>query len=85
MPPRSQAEADTVRRFPDFEKFRALFQTFPVSEVAYSWRDDRLYADQLVAGFDPITIRRVTLGEDEQGLPWKALSASSARVMRPVA
>jgi hypothetical protein len=62
-------------QFRDFEELRKLFQRFPVPTVADDWRDDRIYADQLVAGFDPITLRRVTIGEGDVGLPWPVLVA----------
>ncbi len=62
-------------RFASFDEFEKLFQEYPVPAVAATWQDDRTYCDQLLAGFDPITIARVTSGEPGIGVDWDALQA----------
>jgi arachidonate 15-lipoxygenase len=61
-------------RFNSFAQFREMFVEYPVPAIAERWREDRAWSDQLLAGFDPITIQRVT-GDGRVGANWKTLSA----------
>lgn len=54
-------------------EFRKLFQDFPVPQIADDWVSDRIYADQLLAGFDPITIARLTMDGAGRGVNWSEL------------
>ncbi len=56
-----------------WETFKKLFQDFPVAEIADDWISDEIYADQLLAGFDPITIQRVTANNARRGASWGKL------------
>lgn len=63
-----------LARFNNFEDFREMFIEYSVPAIAERWREDRAWSDQLLAGFDPITIQRVT-GDGHAGANWKTLSA----------
>lgn len=70
-----RAEAGDRARFNDFEDFRKLFIEYPVPRIADRWREDRAWCDQLLAGFDPITIQRVTGDGRGIGADWEELSS----------
>jgi len=76
---RNKAEAEAFAgdraRFNDFEDFRKVLVEYPVPPIADRWRQDRAWCDQLLAGFDPITIERVTDDGSGIGADWGALSA----------
>lgn len=69
------AYAGDRARFDSFADFRKLLIEYPVPAIADRWRQDRAWCDQLVAGFDPITIQRVTDDGRGIGMDWTALSA----------
>lgn len=74
-------EADAKRfmgdraRFNSFDDFKKLLIEYRVPAIADNWREDRVWCDQVLAGFDPITIQRVT--DDGQGIgtDWTVLSS----------
>lgn len=76
---RNEAEAKTfagdAARFNSFEDFRKLIIEYPEPPIADRWREDRVWCDQLLAGFDPITIQRVTNDHQGIGSAWTLLSA----------
>src|ERR1051326_1890167 len=61
-------------RFNNFDDFRKLLNGYDVPPVADCWREDRAWSDQMLAGFDPITIQRVTTGQRGAGTNWRNLS-----------
>jgi arachidonate 15-lipoxygenase len=67
-----------LARFNSFREFREMFIEYKVPPIAECWREDRVWTDQLLAGFDPITIQRVT-SDGDVGANWKTLSAKLNR------
>jgi arachidonate 15-lipoxygenase len=73
----NQANGD-LARFNSFAEFREMFVEYPVPTIAHRWREDRAWSDQLLAGFDPISIQRVT-SDGHVGTNWRTLSAKLNR------
>jgi arachidonate 15-lipoxygenase len=71
----ARAFAGDAARFNSFEDFRRLLIEYPVPPIADRWREDRAWCDQVLAGFDPITIQRVTNDGKGIGADWTELSA----------
>jgi arachidonate 15-lipoxygenase len=71
----AQAFADDRARFDSFDDFRKVIIEYPLPAIADRWRQDRAFCDQMLAGFDPITIQRVTKDRRGIGSDWAALSA----------
>ncbi|HYM62557.1 MAG TPA: lipoxygenase family protein [Thermoanaerobaculia bacterium] len=70
-----KAFAGDRARFNTFDAFRKLIIEYPVPAIADCWRQDRAWCDQVLAGFDPISIRRVTNDGRGIGSDWTELSA----------
>lgn len=71
---KAQAFAGDAARFNSFDDFKKLIIEYPVPSIADHWREDRAWCDQVLAGFDPITIQRVTNDQQGIGSDWKELS-----------
>ncbi|HXI25830.1 MAG TPA: lipoxygenase family protein [Pyrinomonadaceae bacterium] len=71
---KANAFAGDAARFNSFDDFKKLIIEYPVPAIADHWREDRAWCDQVLAGFDPITIQRVTNNQQGIGSDWKQLS-----------
>ena len=82
----AQSFAGDAARFNNFDDFRKIIIDYPLPPIADRWRQDRAYCDQMLAGFDPITIQRVTNDRRGIGSDWATLSAKlNPRVIAAVA
>jgi len=71
----AKAFAGDAARFNSFDDFKRLMIEYPVPPIADRWREDRAWCDQVLAGFDPITIQRVTNDGRGIGIDWKELNS----------
>jgi arachidonate 15-lipoxygenase len=62
-------------RFNSFNDFKRVLMEYRVPAIADNWREDRVWCDQVLAGFDPITIQRVTNDRQGVGADWEELSS----------
>lgn len=86
---RNEAEAKRFAgdraRFNSFDDFKRLLIEYPVPAIADNWQEDRVWCDQVLAGFDPITIQRVTNDGQGIGADWDELSSKlRAEVIKAV-
>jgi arachidonate 15-lipoxygenase len=54
------------------EEYAKVFTTFSVPEIAGTWRDDKIFSSQRLAGLNPMVLQRVTIDGDV-GLRWSDL------------
>ena len=52
-------DTDKTQDFPNFESYAKVFVLYPIPDITGLWQDDKTFASQRLAGFNPMAINKL--------------------------